>query len=80
MNEGLKLDFSLYEDGILRFRGRVYILNDVELKQKLLGHDYQSKFTIHLGGMKMYKNLKDSYYWNNMKKDITTYVSRCLVC
>ena len=28
----------------------------------------------------MYHDLKDTYWWNGMKKDITDFVSKCLTC
>ena len=28
----------------------------------------------------MYKNLKEHYWWNGMKKEIASFVSRCLTC
>jgi hypothetical protein len=28
----------------------------------------------------MYQDLKNKYWWSSMKRDITEYVSRCLIC
>ena len=28
----------------------------------------------------MYRDLRRSYWWNGMKKDIADFVARCLVC
>ena len=28
----------------------------------------------------MYRDLKRSYWWNGMKKDIADFIARCLVC
>ena len=28
----------------------------------------------------MYKTLKEHYWWNGMKKEIASFVSRCLTC
>ena len=35
---------------------------------------------MHLGSTKMYKTLKEHYWWNGMKKEIASFVSRCLTC
>ncbi|GKA62005.1 putative reverse transcriptase domain-containing protein [Tanacetum coccineum] len=39
-----------------------------------------SKYSIHPGSNKMYQDLKQLYWWPNMKADIATYVSKCLNC
>nr|GEV56387.1 reverse transcriptase domain-containing protein [Tanacetum cinerariifolium] len=41
---------------------------------------HKSKYSIHPGSDKMYQDLKPLYWWPNMKADITTYVSKCLMC
>ena len=41
---------------------------------------YFSAYSIHLGSTKMYHNLKDTYWWNGMKRDIIDFVSKCLTC
>ena len=35
---------------------------------------------MHPGGTKMYNNLKKLFWWSGMKRDISEFVSRCLVC
>ena len=39
-----------------------------------------SAYSIHPGSTKMYRDLKDTYWWNGMKRDITEFVSKCLTC
>nr|GEX74657.1 hypothetical protein [Tanacetum cinerariifolium] len=34
----------------------------------------------NLGSDKMYQDLKQLYWWSNMKSEIATYVSKCLTC
>ena len=36
--------------------------------------------TIHPGGDKMYKDIKRTFFWNGMKKDVEDFVSKCMVC
>lgn len=35
--------------------------------------------SVHSGGAKMYNDLKKMYWWSGMKRDISEFVSRCLV-
>ncbi|GJQ95478.1 putative reverse transcriptase domain-containing protein [Tanacetum coccineum] len=41
---------------------------------------HKSKYSIHQGFDKMYQDLKQLYWWPNMKANFTTYVSKCLTC
>ncbi|GKC58428.1 putative reverse transcriptase domain-containing protein [Tanacetum coccineum] len=41
---------------------------------------HKSKYSIHPGSDKMYQDLKNLYWWPNMKVEIATYVSKCLMC
>ncbi|KAK9020566.1 hypothetical protein V6N11_010586 [Hibiscus sabdariffa] len=35
---------------------------------------------MHPGSTKMYRDLKCEYYWVGLKKDVTEFVSKCMVC
>ena len=35
---------------------------------------HHSLYTMHLGGTKMSRDVKGSYWWNNMKRDIMKFV------
>ncbi|GKD89481.1 putative reverse transcriptase domain-containing protein [Tanacetum coccineum] len=40
---------------------------------------HKSKYSIHSGSEKMYQDMKKLYWWPNMKANIATYVSKCLM-
>ena len=46
----------------------------------VLEEAHHSKLTIHPGGDKMYKDIKRVFFWNEMKKDVAEFVSKCLIC
>nr|GFC29430.1 putative reverse transcriptase domain-containing protein [Tanacetum cinerariifolium] len=54
-------------------------LRDPE-KSMIIHESHKSKYSIHPGSDKMYQDMKKSYWWPDMKADITTYVSKCLTC
>jgi len=73
-------DFVVGEDGILRFQGRVCVPDDVEVKKLILEEGYKSRLSLHLGMTKMYQDLKETFLWKGMKKDVAQFVSACLTC
>ena len=63
----------------MRFGTRLCVLNDGDLRRELLEEAHCSKFGIHLGGTKMYRDLKQNYWWLGMKRDIARFVAQYLV-
>jgi hypothetical protein len=54
--------------------------NVKELKYKILCEAHESVYSIHPGGNKMYHDLKSTYLWYGMKRDIVEYVAFCDTC
>ena len=75
-----KPDFQVTEDGILKFRGRLCVPDDLELKEEILSEAHRSNYSIHPGSTKMYQNLRQYYWWNGMKVDVAKHVAKCLTC
>ena len=74
-----KPNFTL-QNGALRFRSRLCVPEIPEIRRQVLEEAHNSKFTVHPGGTKMYRDLKETFWWPGMKKDIAEFVSRCLQC
>ena len=51
-----------------------------ELKKDIMEEAHSSAYAMHPGSTKMYRTLKEHYWWNGMKKEIANFVSRCLTC
>jgi hypothetical protein len=62
------------DQGVLWYKGRICVSNIKELKDKILCEAYESAYSIHPGGNKMYHDLKAAYWWYRIKRDITEYV------
>jgi hypothetical protein len=70
---------GLMEDdqGVLWYKGRICVPNVNDLKDKMLHEAHESTYSIHPGGNKMYHDLKTTYWWYGMKRDVAEYVSLC---
>jgi hypothetical protein len=72
--------FSEDEEGVLWNKGRICVPNIKGLKDKVLHEAHESAYSIHLGGNKMYHDLKATYWWYGMKRDVAEYVALCDTC
>ncbi|WVZ89277.1 LOW QUALITY PROTEIN: hypothetical protein U9M48_035703 [Paspalum notatum var. saurae] len=72
--------FTLDDQGVLWFKGRLVVPKDMELRKKILYEAHTSMFTMHPGSNKMYQDLKQKFWWTRMKREIAKYVSECDVC
>ena len=68
------------EHGTLWFEDHTYVRNDPEVRKLILQEAHDSPYSIHPGNTKMYLDLKESFWWIGMKKDIAEYVAVCDVC
>jgi hypothetical protein len=62
------------DQGVLWYKGRIFGPNIKELKDKTLREAHESTYSIHPGGNKMYHDLKATYWWCGMKRDVVDYV------
>nr|GEV24046.1 reverse transcriptase domain-containing protein [Tanacetum cinerariifolium] len=67
-------------DGSLCFNNRSWVPCFGDLRTLIMHESHKSKYSIHPGSDKMYQDLKQLYWWPNMKANIATYVSKCLTC
>ncbi|GKD09718.1 putative reverse transcriptase domain-containing protein, partial [Tanacetum coccineum] len=52
-----------------------------DLRTLIMHESHKLKYFVHPGSDKMYQDMKQLYWWPNMKSDIATYVvSKCLTC
>jgi hypothetical protein len=72
--------FSEDEQGVLWYKGRICVPNVKELKDEILLEAHESAYSIHPRGNKMYHDLKATYWWCGMKRDVAGYVALCDAC
>ncbi|KAG8492988.1 hypothetical protein CXB51_010206 [Gossypium anomalum] len=72
--------FLIDDDDCLRFRSRLRVPRNLKLISTILSEAHSSRMSIHLGSTKMYNDLKRQFWWSGMKRDISDFVSKCLIC
>ena len=59
--------FVIHDDGTIRFHNRVCVPTVEALKRKILDEGHNIPHSMHPGGNKLYKDLKQMFWWSNMK-------------
>ena len=72
--------WAIHIDGSLRYKGWVVVPQLIELREEILREFHLSRFAVHLGGAKMYRDLCRQYYWSGMKRHVGDFVRGCLTC
>nr|GEV68289.1 retrotransposon protein, putative, Ty3-gypsy subclass [Tanacetum cinerariifolium] len=75
-----QVEFRLDDDYVLWQDTRLVVPNDVSLREALLTEAHSSPFSVYPGSTKMYHDLKQDFWWSGMKRDVATFVSKCLIC
>ncbi|XP_074290434.1 uncharacterized protein LOC141617152 [Silene latifolia] len=71
----LTIEPELYDD---IKRNRWCVPNDAKLKKLTMKEAHCTPYSVHLGGDKLYKDLKKTFWWPGMKKEIAEFVARYL--
>lgn len=64
----------------MRCSGRVYVLDEAELRKTIWDEAHKSRIRIHSGETKMYQDLRQQIWWPSMKRHMTKYIVSCLTC
>nr|GEX06793.1 putative reverse transcriptase domain-containing protein [Tanacetum cinerariifolium] len=68
------------EDGSLYYIDHIWVLLVGGVKTKIMDKAHKTRYYVQPRANKMYYDLRDMYWWPGMKKEIATYVSKCLTC
>ncbi|XP_042958074.1 uncharacterized protein LOC122293600 [Carya illinoinensis] len=66
--EDKRPEFSISGDGTLRFKGKIYVPNVKEIRDVILKKAHRSLYTVHPGSTKMYRDLKQQFWWSGFPK------------
>ena len=53
--------FRIDKEGILRYEGRIWVPAVQDLKEEILHETHNSRYAIHLGNTKMYRDLRQHF-------------------
>ena len=73
-------EFVVHEDGTLQFQNRLCVPQNEELRKQILEEAHNTHYSVHPRGTNMYRDLRQYFWWNNMKKEVAKYVDKCLTC
>ncbi|XP_048607727.1 uncharacterized protein LOC111211085 isoform X2 [Brassica napus] len=68
------IGYHTASSGMFMYRNRVCVPNDELLKKEILQQAHHSRFSIHPGNTKMYKDLKRYYHWPGIKRDVASFI------
>lgn len=71
--------FSLH-NGLILYKGRVYLGPQCSLKPKVLHLVHDSPLGGHSGFLKSFHRLKQDFFWVGMKSDLKQHIRECGVC
>jgi hypothetical protein len=72
--------YQMINDGLLTYKGRLYIPNCDDLKRFIMDELHKIPYTGHPGYQKMITTTRKLFYWAEMKKDIVDYLAKFLEC
>ncbi|XP_070046422.1 uncharacterized protein [Nicotiana tomentosiformis] len=81
-NDRIRLDETEEggSDGVLKLNDRLCVSDVDGLRKTIMEEAHNSRYSIHPGATKMYLDLKELYWWKNIKKLVADLVAKCLNC
>jgi hypothetical protein len=67
-------------DGLLYFRGRIYVPPTADLRRRIVSLCHDTKIAGHAGRFKTLELVSRNYWWPNMSRYVGQYVLHCDLC
>jgi hypothetical protein len=77
---GRPSEFRLGDFRSLWFHNRLRVPDIPKIKDLILKEAHETPYSIHPGSTKMYMDIEELFWWNNMKREIAKFVSECHTC
>ncbi|GJV27932.1 putative nucleotidyltransferase, ribonuclease H [Tanacetum coccineum] len=66
MKNGKQEEFRVDDHGVIWYGNRLCVPDDSSLREAVLTEAHNSPFSIHPGSTKMYRDLKQNFWWNDI--------------
>ena len=83
LKEGSPSSFTIADDGALYFKGRLVVpcsRKNLDQTKKVMKEAHDTPLSIHPASIKMFQDIRQRFWWSNMKQAIARYVAECDVC
>ena len=82
LSQGNHSFYHVRDDGALLFKGRLVVprSDNIDSRSDVMKEAHDTPLSIHPGSTKMYQDIRQWYWWPDMKRDIAKYVAECDVC
>src|SRR4051812_17972160 len=77
---GVAKCFSVNDQGVIFFGTRLVVPRKHNLRRLILKEAHDTPLSIHLGSTKMYRDLRQRFWWTLMKQQIAQFIAECDVC
>lgn len=69
-----------YSDGLLRFKGKLYVNKTTELRDKIVQGIHESNMGGHSGIENTYQKISQTFYWPELRQKVKDWVKACHIC
>jgi hypothetical protein len=76
----IKGDEWIEEQGLILFRGKVYVPKDIELRKEIVRLHHNTSISGHPGRWKTLELVMRNYWWPGISKFVLSYVDGCDTC
>src|SRR4051812_11375688 len=86
IKDGRPSPFTIDSNDAVFFKNRLVVPRykgkheNLDVTSEVMKEAHDTPLSIHPGSTKMYQDIRQRYWWSNMKQDIARYVEECDVC
>ena len=77
---GSERHWILEQEGLLRFKGAVYVPNEKSIQSELIHIHHDGVTAGHFGVRRTLEVIQRKYFWQSLRKDVKSYVKTCPEC